>query len=89
MSQARGAAGLDHGCLGCRCLVLRLGIHKRREGFSRVAQLGRLVERGLHDELRGTAYAIADGVDVRTHHLIHAARSVRCAGIAQQLGRQS
>jgi type IV secretory pathway VirD2 relaxase len=25
--------------------------------------LGRLVERGLHDELAGTAYAIVDGVD--------------------------
>jgi hypothetical protein len=31
--------------------------------------LGRLVERGLHDELRGTAYAIVEGVDGRTHHL--------------------
>ena len=31
--------------------------------------LGRLVERGLHDELRGSAYAIVDGVDGRTHHL--------------------
>jgi hypothetical protein len=31
--------------------------------------LGRLVERGLHDELKGTAYAIIDGVDVRMHHL--------------------
>ena len=32
--------------------------------------LGRLVERGLHDELKGTAYAIIEGVDGRTHHLI-------------------
>ncbi len=32
--------------------------------------LGRLVERGLHDELRGAAYAIIDGVDGRTHHLV-------------------
>jgi type IV secretory pathway VirD2 relaxase len=31
--------------------------------------LGRLVERGLHDELRGSAYAIIDGIDGRTHHL--------------------
>ena len=31
--------------------------------------LGRLVERGLHDELRGSAYAVVDGVDGRTHHL--------------------
>lgn len=31
--------------------------------------VGRLVERGLHDELRGSAYAIVDGIDGRTHHL--------------------
>jgi type IV secretory pathway VirD2 relaxase len=31
--------------------------------------LGRLVERGLHDELKGTAYAIIEGVEGRTHHL--------------------
>ena len=31
---------------------------------------GQLVARGLHDELRGTAYAVIDGVDGRTHHLI-------------------
>jgi type IV secretory pathway VirD2 relaxase len=31
--------------------------------------LGRLVERGLHDELKGMAYAIVDGIDGRTHHL--------------------
>ena len=31
--------------------------------------LGRLVARGLHDELKGTAYAIIEGVDGRTHHL--------------------
>ena len=32
--------------------------------------LGRLVERGLHDELKGTAYAIIEGIDGRTHHLV-------------------
>ena len=31
--------------------------------------LGRLVHRGLDDELKGTAYAIVAGVDGRTHHL--------------------
>ncbi|MBN8806091.1 MAG: DUF3363 domain-containing protein [Sphingopyxis terrae] len=31
--------------------------------------VGRLVERGLHDELAGTAYAVIDGADGRTHHL--------------------
>ena len=32
--------------------------------------LGRLVERGLHDELKGSAYAIIDGIDGRTHHVV-------------------
>lgn len=31
--------------------------------------VGRLVERGLDDELAGTAYAVVDGADGRTHHL--------------------
>jgi hypothetical protein len=31
--------------------------------------LGRFVERGLHDELKGTAYAVIEGIDGRTHHL--------------------
>ena len=31
--------------------------------------VGRLVERGLDDELQGSAYAIVDGVDGRSHHI--------------------
>lgn len=31
--------------------------------------VGRLVERGLDDELKGTAYAVVDSVDGRTHHI--------------------
>jgi type IV secretory pathway VirD2 relaxase len=31
--------------------------------------IGRLSARGLHDELNGTAYAIIEGTDGRTHHL--------------------
>lgn len=31
--------------------------------------VGRLVARGLDDELKGTAFAIVDGVDGRAHHL--------------------
>jgi hypothetical protein len=31
--------------------------------------IGRLVERGLHDELAGSAYAIIDGADGHIHHL--------------------
>ena len=31
--------------------------------------IGRLVDRSLDDELKGTAYAVVDGVDGRTHHI--------------------
>jgi type IV secretory pathway VirD2 relaxase len=34
-----------------------------------VPVVGRLVARGLHDELQGTAFAIIDGIDGRIHHL--------------------
>jgi type IV secretory pathway VirD2 relaxase len=31
--------------------------------------IGRLVDRGLDDELKGAAYAVVDGMDGRTHHI--------------------
>ena len=31
--------------------------------------LGRLADRGLYDELKGTAYVVIDGVDGRAHHI--------------------
>lgn len=31
--------------------------------------IGRLIDRGLDDELRGTAYAVVDGMDGRIHHI--------------------
>ncbi len=34
-----------------------------------VPVIGRLIDRGLDDELHGTAYAVVDGVDGRTHHI--------------------
>jgi len=33
------------------------------------AIVGKLVDRGLHNELTGSAYAIVDGIDGRTHHI--------------------
>jgi type IV secretory pathway VirD2 relaxase len=33
------------------------------------AVIGRLIARGLDDELRGTAFAVVDGIDGRVHHL--------------------
>ncbi|MBJ3764566.1 DUF3363 domain-containing protein [Maribius pontilimi] len=39
------------------------------EGVPTEPLLGRLADRGLHDELTGEAYAVIDGVDGRVHHL--------------------
>lgn len=43
-----------------------LVVHPRTPGDPIV---GRLVDRGLHDELVGDAYVVIDGVDGRLHHL--------------------
>lgn len=44
----------------------RLTIH---DGEKLEPVTGKLIERGLHDELTGSAYVIIDGVDGRQHHL--------------------
>jgi hypothetical protein len=44
--------------------------HLPLHGEEPATRIGRLVERGLHDELKGVAYAIVEGVDGRTHHLL-------------------
>ncbi len=31
--------------------------------------IGRLIARGLDDELKGTAFAVVDGIDGRVHHV--------------------
>lgn len=57
-----------------RCLA-RQGIDKSLADYVLAAEqidkpvVGRLLERGLDDELRGTAYAIVDGIDGHTHHI--------------------
>ncbi len=38
-------------------------------GEDATAVLGRLADRGLHDELKGSAYVVIEGVDGRAHHL--------------------
>jgi len=38
-------------------------------GEEALAVLGRLADRGLHDELKGSAYVVIEGVDGRSHHL--------------------
>jgi hypothetical protein len=49
--------------------------------------IGRLVTRGLDDELQGTAYAVIDGVDGRAHHVrlpdLEAASDAAPAGIVE------
>ncbi|MAB15275.1 VirD2 family relaxase/mobilization nuclease [Parvibaculum sp.] len=51
------------------------GIERRSADYVLAAEsldtpiVGRLVERGLDDELKGTAYAVVDGVDGRSHHI--------------------
>lgn len=51
------------------------GIERGSAGYVLAAEsldtpiIGRLVDRGLDDELKGTAYAVVDGVDDRTHHI--------------------
>lgn len=48
---------------------------------------GRLVERGLRDELSGAAYAIVDGLDGRQHHLsfadLEATGDARAGGVVE------
>jgi type IV secretory pathway VirD2 relaxase len=45
--------------------VGELAIH----GEDAPAVLGRLADRGLHNELKGSAYVVIEGVDGRSHHL--------------------
>jgi type IV secretory pathway VirD2 relaxase len=57
-----------------RCLTER-GIERATASYVLAGEsldvpvIGRLVDRGLDDELKATAYAVIDGVDGRTHHI--------------------
>lgn len=69
--------------LGARCDIIRtIGAALERRGQDRPLDsyavvsgapekpiAGRLIDKGLHDELTGTAYAVIDGTDGRTHHV--------------------
>lgn len=48
-----------------------IALHEEQPGNRATSDpvLGRLVARGLHDELTGTAFAIVEGTDGRAHHL--------------------
>lgn len=58
MHRALARGGVDRGA--------DLSLHSEAQA---PAIIGRLVERGLQDELSGLAYAIIDGVDGRAHHV--------------------
>ena len=51
------------------------GVHRNASSYVLAGEslqdpiIGRFVDRGLDDELKGTAYAVVDGVDGRTHHV--------------------
>ena len=51
------------------------GQHRPLDSYAIVSEppekpiIGRLIDKGLHDELHGTAYAVIDGTDGRTHHV--------------------
>ena len=59
MHRAMGASGL-------RPDIGRFALH---DELAVDPVIGRLVERGLHDELTGSAYAVVDATDGRTHYL--------------------
>jgi type IV secretory pathway VirD2 relaxase len=57
------------------CALTQRGIERGSASYVLAAEsldapiIGRLVDRGLDDELKGTAYAVVDGVDGHTHHI--------------------
>ncbi len=58
MHKAMSERGIDRGVANY-CLAPEPG----------QAIIGKLIDRGLHDELTGSAYAIIDGIDGRSHHI--------------------
>jgi type IV secretory pathway VirD2 relaxase len=58
-----------HRAMGLQGLRSGSGNFALHDGLASEPVIGRLVERGLHDELTGSAYAVVDGIDGRTHYL--------------------
>lgn len=58
-----------HRAMSARGLGADTGRFALHDKISPDPIVGRLVERGLHDELTGSAYAVVDGTDGRTHYL--------------------
>lgn len=58
-----------HRAMSTRGLRPETGRFALHDELSADPIIGRLVDRGLHDELTGSAYAVVDGTDGRTHYL--------------------
>ncbi len=59
-----------HRALGERGIEREVSAFELEPDIAHHKIIGRMVDRGLHDELNGTAYAIIDGIDGRTHHVV-------------------
>ena len=59
-----------HKALGERGIEREVSAFELEPDIAHHKVIGRMVDRGLHDELNGTAYAIIDGIDGRTHHVV-------------------
>ena len=59
-----------HRALGERGIEREVSAFQLEPDIDHYKIIGRMVDRGLHDELNGTAYAIIDGIDGRTHHVV-------------------
>jgi type IV secretory pathway VirD2 relaxase len=59
-----------HKALGDRGIEREVSAFELEPDIAHHKVIGRMVDRGLHDELNGTAYAIIDGIDGRTHHVV-------------------
>ena len=58
-----------HQALAGRGWERPLGDYVIETGGADSSIVGRLIDRGLHDELSGETYAVIDGVDGRVHHV--------------------
>lgn len=59
-----------HKALNARGIEREVSAFELEPDIAHHKVIGRMVDRGLHDELNGTAYAIIDGIDGRTHHVV-------------------
>ena len=59
-----------HRALGERGIEREVSAFQLEPDIAHHKIIGRMVDRGLHDELNGSAYAIIDGIDGRTHHVV-------------------